>query len=393
MQLTPAEIQAAAARGAAALQAGDAITARDSFAWLVAKTTVSAEVNLGLAYALQALGQIEDALTSVNAALAKEPKHIRALVLKGELLNVHGSASAASFFQAALRCASELGDQLPHHWSEAVAHAQQRCDTLATRYEAHLRSRLGALSADLGSPSARFAQSIDLLTGGKQLYVSQPRLYLFPELASVQFHDRSAFPWLAELEARTGQIRDEALALMRDATAFKPYVESDPARAALSRGGMLDNPDWSAFYLWKNGEPITSNQARCPASCAALAGIPFVHVPGRSPSVLFSLLRPGAHIPAHHGFINTRLIVHLPLIVPNGCRFRVGNEVRSWREGEAWLFDDTIEHEAWNDSAQTRVILLFEVWRPELTAQERGYVSAMFEAISDQLERVTNWAI
>ena len=113
----------------------------------------------------------------------------------------------------------------------------------------------------------------------------------------------------------------------------------------------------------------------------------------RSPSILFSLLRPGARIPPHTGFVNTRLICHLPLIVPEGCHFRVGNEVRKWVEGQAWVFDDTMEHEAWNDSGETRVILLFEIWRPELTIEERGLVNAMFEAIDTHSGRKPAWEI
>ena len=117
---------------------------------------------------------------------------------------------------------------------------------------------------------------------------------------------------------------------------------------------------------------------------AAIANIPLTQTNNRSPSVLFSLLRPGAHIPAHCGFVNTRLICHLPLIVPNapkGCTFRVGNEIKPWVEGKVWLFDDTIEHEAWNHSDEVRVILLFEVWRPEINALERRQINAMFDAI------------
>jgi len=114
---------------------------------------------------------------------------------------------------------------------------------------------------------------------------------------------------------------------------------------------------------------------------------------GRSPSVLFSLLRPGAHIPPHTGLINTRLICHLPLIVPAGCEFRVGNEVRAWQEGRAWAFDDTMEHEAWNRSGETRVILLFEVWRPELTDGERARVRAVFDAIDEYGGEQPRWEI
>jgi aspartyl/asparaginyl beta-hydroxylase (cupin superfamily) len=99
--------------------------------------------------------------------------------------------------------------------------------------------------------------------------------------------------------------------------------------------------------------------------------------------VLFSLLRPGAHIPPHHGMLNCRLICHLPLIVPPGCWLRVGSETREWEDGKLLIFDDSIEHEARNDSDETRIILLFDVWRPELTEQERAGVSAMFDAIDE----------
>ena len=72
------------------------------------------------------------------------------------------------------------------------------------------------------------------------------------------------------------------------------------------------------------------------------------------------------------------------MIVPPGCGLRVGNDTREWVEGKAWAFDDTIEHEAWNNSDQTRVILLFDIWRPELTGEERRLVNAMFAAIDDE---------
>ena len=138
---------------------------------------------------------------------------------------------------------------------------------------------------------------------------------------------------------------------------------------------MTDNPDWSAFYLWKDGELVTENAARCPQTMKRLDDIPLARTKNRSPSVLFSLLRPGARIPPHSGLVNTRLICHLPLIVPQDCGFRVGNDTRTPIEGKAWVFDDTMEHEAWNRSDRTRVILLFEIWRPEFTEEERGLVA------------------
>jgi aspartyl/asparaginyl beta-hydroxylase (cupin superfamily) len=114
---------------------------------------------------------------------------------------------------------------------------------------------------------------------------------------------------------------------------------------------------------------------------AALRDVPLTDAPGRTPSVLFSLLKPGTRIQPHNGQINARLICHLPLIVPPGCALRVGNETRPWVMGETLIFDDSIEHEAWNDSRETRVVLLFEVWRPELTAAERSSVAALLAAV------------
>ncbi len=94
------------------------------------------------------------------------------------------------------------------------------------------------------------------------------------------------------------------------------------------------------------------------------------------------MLSPRTHIPAHTGSANTRLIVHLPLILPENCRFRVGAETRPWRPGEAWVFDDTIEHEAWNDSDETRVIPVFNIWNPLLSEAERALVTEMMAAYS-----------
>ena len=86
-------------------------------------------------------------------------------------------------------------------------------------------------------------------------------------------------------------------------------------------------------------------------------------------------------IPPHHGLLNTRLICHLPLIAPEGCALRVGNETRAWVPGQALVFDDSMEHEAWNLSDRLRVVLLFDIWRPELSLDERELVAAMLAAV------------
>ena len=137
---------------------------------------------------------------------------------------------------------------------------------------------------------------------------------------------------------------------------------------------LANNKDWSSFYLIKDGEEQPDNQALCPNTAQALKEIDLCRTGGGTPSVLFSLLQPGAHIPPHTGMLNCRLICHLPLIVPDNCAIRVGNETHEWAEGELVIFDDTIEHEAWNKSDQDRIILLFDVWRPEITEREKKLI-------------------
>ena len=262
-----------------------------------------------------------------------------------------------------------------------------------THYTTYLRQQLVARGFDPERSSRRFAQSVDIALGERRVFVQEPRYFYFPELPQIQFYESALLPWLAEVEAATADIREELFAVMQDPDAFSPYVTGHANRPRSDYRGMLNNPAWSAYYLWKNGSPVPGNAERCPRTLEALRNAPLTHVANRSPSILFSLLKPGAHIPPHNGLVNTRLICHLPLVVPGRCRFRVGNEVREWVTGRAWAFDDTIEHEAWNDSDETRVILLFDVWRPELSPEERQLVVHLFEAIDAYNGTKPDWDI
>jgi aspartate beta-hydroxylase len=387
-----AELQQVADAGLQQLRRGDAGAARASFQRVIAAGVQDATLHVSLAYACQSLGDLVAAQAAAEAALTLDPQDMRALMIVAECLRSAGSDRALAYFHAVLRCA-ERAQSLSAALQGLVRQAQEAVQAYATRFESQLRADMVRAAAKHGAPSARFAQSIDMLCGQKQLYLPAPRLYMFPELPAVQFFGREQFPWLEALEAATADIRDELQAIMAHPQAFAPYVQSDPSRPQLKRGGMLDNTDWSAYYLWKDGLPVAGHVERFPKTMAALQAVPLARTPRRSPSILFSLLRPGAHIPPHHGFINTRLIVHLPLVVPPGCAFRVGNATREWVEGQAWLFDDTIEHEAWNRSQQTRVILLFEVWRPELSVSEIGHVNSLFEAIEAAKGGISDWGI
>ena len=341
-------------------------------------------------------GKLQDdagKIAAIDRLLATEPRNCRALIRKADHLAAAGDMrSASAYYQAAVKSAPPA-NALPPDLAAELRRAQQLCEGYAAQYQAHLVQQLSAKGFNEKTSSRRFTQSLDIALGKKKIFLQEPRYFYFPGLPQIQFYERSHFPWLDEVERATQDIRTELLEILEQPGAFTPYVQGDANRPRKDEAGMLDNPAWSAFYLWKNGEAIAENAARCPQTLHALRNAPLARVANRSPSILFSLLQRGAHIPPHNGLINTRLICHLPLIVPELCNFRVGNEVRPWVEGKAWAFDDTIEHEAWNTSDQTRVILLFDIWRPELTGEERALVCALFEAIDAYSGKKPEWAI
>jgi aspartate beta-hydroxylase len=379
--------------GLDALRAGNAGQARELLERATNTGQADASTWIALGYACVSVGDRAAALSAADRALELEPTNLRALIFKGDCLDAAGDTRGAGYlYRKALGYAPQAG-QLPQDLRVELARAQANCNRYTAQFEEYLRGRHAAQYSDSDGAGARFAQSLDILFGRKQIYLQQPRDYYFPGLAQIQFFDRSMFPWLAELEGATADIRAELEQLIASGAMFDPYVESDALLPRKDQAGMLNNPDWSAFYLCKTGETIAANAARCPRTLKALAAVPAIQVRNRSPSILFSRLLPGAHIPPHTGRINTRLICHLPLIVPEQCALRVGNETRTVTEGKAWVFDDTIEHEAWNRSNRDRVILIFEIWRPELTAVERQLITEMFDAIDTHRGEKPAWDI
>lgn len=321
---------------------------------------------------------------AADALLAKAPDEPLVLVLKGDAFRLNGdSRSAVTFYGAALARAQGL-NSFSNDLRAELAHASRMQAKAAQRYEQIMRDGMAQRGMDPADPAdARIAASLDLMTGRRRLYYQQPKFYLFPGLPQIEFQPRETVAWLNGIEAATPAIRAELDAILAQPELFAPYVEDRQNRPKNEQAGMLGNADWSAVFLWKDGEEVPEITSRCPETMKALAHAPLCRIPGRSPSILFSKLKAGAHIPPHTGLINTRLICHLPLVVPPDCRFRVGNEVREWKAGEAWAFDDTIEHEAKNASQQDRTILIFDVWKPEITAHEQQRIVELFATIDE----------
>jgi len=213
----------------------------------------------------------------------------------------------------------------------------------------------------------------------------RPKFLYFPDLPSPRFFDRSLFPWYAALESRTAVIADEMRTVLAQDSGFEPFLGhvGDEQLLGQHLRGDQGKPAWNAFFFQRHGERHEANALRCPHTAAALEEAPLCRIRGHAPECCFSVLTPGSHILPHHGVTNTRVVTHLPLVVPPDCALVVGGEKREWEEGVCFTFDDTFEHEAWNRSAQTRVVVLLDTWNPYLTDVERSALTGLVEAIGD----------
>jgi aspartyl/asparaginyl beta-hydroxylase (cupin superfamily) len=243
-------------------------------------------------------------------------------------------------------------------------------------------SELGPLAAELDDTEARRAKAfVDAALGQRRVYVNECHGLCYPFLPADEFFDEKHFPWFGELAEATDAIRAELLDLLKSpGEALRPYVRMESGIGETKWSGLDNSLDWGAIFLWEYGAPNQPVLERCPVTARTLEALPGAKIPGRAPSAFFSMLKPHTRIPPHTGVTNTRAIIHLPLIVPEKCGFRVGGEMRPWIVGTPFAFDDTIEHEAWNDSDELRSVLIFDVWNPHLTEREREVIARYYAA-------------
>jgi aspartyl/asparaginyl beta-hydroxylase (cupin superfamily) len=342
-------------------------------------------VPLNLAFSYRATGDSQNEMVALTRSLTIDPYFFPALLAKGMLLERSGAnRKAAKTFKDVLTIAPPE-EQLTGEMQQAIRHAREVVERNSAALDAFLGKRLDAAEAiHADADLRRFAECRDIAVGKKKIFTQKPSLLYFPRLPAIPFYEKADFPWLKDLEAATGMIRGELLNLLReDSGKFQPYV-SHPAGAPIEQWAELNNTmRWTALFLWKDGQRVEENCRRCPRMAALLDTLPMIDLPNFGPTVLFSVLEPHTHIPPHSSVTNARLVVHLPVIVPKGCRFRVGAETRDWREGEAWVFDDTLDHEAWNDSDEKRVIVMIDIWNPLLTMAERALVSELLNGMRD----------
>ncbi len=381
-QLAPAHPAVLNELGLRMMQRGQAVKARDLFQRATSADPSHPALWSNLASSLHALRLPQEEMEAIERALALEPRHIAALLQKGTLIEERGDArSAARIYRSALAIVGP--EAPPPTLSAALGHAREAVRRDDAALGRAIEERLAATRGRHGpGPYLRVDQCIELLTGKRSRYVAQPTFMYFPGLPALEFFENSEFPWLVALEAATDEIRAELTAVLAsDRAGLEPYV-AYPAGVALDQWRELNQSRrWSAYFLWNQGSAQPEHLARCPRTAEVLGGAPQCDVGEHGPNTFFSILDAQTRIPPHTGVTNTRLTVHLPLIVPPDCGFRVGSETREWIPGKAWVFDDTIEHEAWNRSDTPRAILIFDIWNPYLSEAERDLVRAATEAV------------
>jgi aspartyl/asparaginyl beta-hydroxylase (cupin superfamily) len=360
-------------------RAGDPTRARELFERAIAADGKSKVLWLNLANACRTLGDPGAEADALERALAIEPRYVPALLQKGELMERLGKPkTAATVYGAALDCVAS-GARVPPQMATTLEHAREVCRASSAALEAFLEQELAGLRArHRADDLQRFQACQDVYLGKRRIYYSEPKAMMFPYLPAIEFFPRALFPWFERLEAATDDIAAEAQAVLQvERAQFRPYVDF-PDSTPMDQWRPLNHSlDWSVYQLWHDSGPVVEHLERCPRTAAVLAQLPLCDIESYAPGAYFSVLQPRTRLPPHTGTTNTRSIVHLPLVIPPGCGFRVGSQTREWRQGEAWVFDDSIEHEAWNDSDQVRIILIFDVWNPLLSRAEQELVRAL----------------
>lgn len=385
------ELKALEHRAQAAMAQGRLVEAAGLWAEARALAPDDAHVARRHGLALARLGRIDEAESAFRAALRSDPELPAAHLQLGGLLESSGRAREAvgAYFRA-LTIAQSRGQWLdpastPPGLRDHVLHAmavvrEQRVPVLMGLIEP-LEQRFGRES--MARVRAGLAHWLGIESHPPVDPCQAPRFLHIPGLPATPWFDPGLLPWLSQLEAAAPELRHEARTILADRRGVRPFL-SAPDGASLDPylGGGAE-ARWDAFFFYRDGERNGSAANHAPRTAALLETLPLVRIRGHAPEICFSILAPDTHIKPHHGVTNARIVVHLPLIVPEGCTLTVADDQRHWRCDEAWAFDDTFLHEARNSSGEARVILLMDAWNPHLSEAERIAVTAIVEGIGE----------
>jgi aspartate beta-hydroxylase len=365
-----------------AMAAGDMKGAQAVLLEALERDRANIKLWLNLAACRRLLNDPEGAFGALREVLRLDNRNFAALLMRASMLDRLGQGTAGAHAYGIALAQAPPDAELDAPTRQAVLRAREVHQKYIGELGEFIRGRAAAARDQCTAPERRRIESfIDTTLRTRKRYQQQPLEYYYPGLPSIEFYERDEFPWLPEFEAATAAVQEElGRILVEDEAGFSPYVQY-PDHEPLDQWRELNkSPRWSAFHFYDKGREIADRAARAPRTMRAVRLLPQPEVDLRSPTAMFSVLQPKTRIPPHTGIANFRLVVHLPLVLPPDCGFRVGGETRGWRMGEAWVFDDTIEHEAWNDSGQTRIILICDIWSPRLSPDERGAIRAVIAA-------------
>jgi aspartate beta-hydroxylase len=342
----------------------------------------SAEAHQHLGTALQRLGRHADALEQHARALGLAPGYADALHGRGTALLALGRAAdavasledaiAAEPESAAIRLALAGALQEAERWDEAFVHYRYAA-ALDPANGAPLGNALGAFARQRPEVAQHGMARLNRYVAAFLTNHANPRMGVYPGLTSAPFHDPARLAGARALEQNYSAIRAEIEGLA--AGAFQAESE-----------GLMERGAWDVLLLYERGRKNAENCKRCPVITRIIEG----HATVRTHAGLLyvSKLSPGTEIKPHRGPTNLRLRCHLGITIPHGdCGLRVGGETRRWQEGRCLLFDDSLEHEAWNRTATPRIVLIIDFWHPDLTPAEIAFLEglhryAAFHAVS-----------
>lgn len=383
--LDPDHVQALYSLGVHAFQRGELASALDLLEQARQRAPGDPMIPLTVGRVHRQAGQAPQEWGAIIDALDIDPYFLPGLLAKAEFMERQGDVkAAAAVFRDVLKVAPAEPDW-PQALRRRLQHARGVVERDSDELAEFLHHRIGAQRAGVGATlHGRWDEAVSILTGKTAPYPSQCNQLYVPRLPALTFYDPALFPWIGGLQAQTAAIQAELRELLRVQSAeFVPYVAYAPGTPVNQWGELNHSRAWSSYHLWAHGQPVDAHQAQCPRTAEALAAVDCVRIAGLCPNAMFSALQPHTHIPPHTGETNARLVAHLPLVVPDRCAFRVGYDWRQWEEGKVLVFDDSIEHEARNDSDQLRVVLIFDVWNPLLSLAEREMVEALSTAMQD----------
>ena len=382
MTLTAYEVNSRASKAMNQLRDGHPVDAEATFSSIIQDGYQNKDIWLGLALAHKAQNKPGPMIDALNEVLTEDPTNLRALIMKGDETWELGDHSAAAALYNYIRKLVPDVQRLPSAARPGVERVFDRLKQHSDNLQKHVATESNAAKSQTSErDQARFDHARDLLFARRQRFVQEPRAFFYPELPDRQFYETAEFDWASKLIEAEAAIHEEFETLRQSPNLFTPYIHATGNTPIDRNHPLLDNPDWSAVHLVKNGVANDDITAMMPSVLRALEGAPLERVEGRGPTVLVSRLAAGAKIAPHTGYLNTRLTCHLPIILPGDCGLRVGNETRHWQSGEMLIFNDSINHEAWNNSGQDRYVLIFFVWRPELSEQEREMIKELLESV------------